>query len=243
MRGDVEREVREVAFPFYPPNHHPSIMANNAPTERLRLIVWAPSTAMQTGLPTLDAASLYAVSLLKAAHLEGLELSTPSSLLHRKVPLLESPASSIELAQTPEELLAFVRSTPNCPAALLDEASSHRGVALSSLITRELSPILAQTLWHTSLFSKHTFTVYSAGLAWPSARSWPQGLRAAMREPLARRIKALGLPEANLDAELEERREREEMAKRAGIRIKDGMTQQEKRRTIERFGELKVSIA
>jgi hypothetical protein len=217
-----------------------------------QLIVWAPSSADTAGLPTLDAASLYAASLLRAAALP-FAVGTLQPLLHARAPLLEAHLSAVPLAHSPAEFKALALaaldgagsssgSSSSSSRAPVLQAPQPAHAALAALLERSLAPALLHAQWFTPLFATHTFSAYAAGLSWPRSRSAPHRLRAALRPELARRMRELGLGEALQETKEQEAKERDEVARRAGIRLRKGLSEQEKRQTQEKFGEAKVSM-
>jgi hypothetical protein len=207
-----------------------------------QLIVWAPSSADTAGLPTL----------LRAAALP-FAVGTLQPLLHARAPLLEAHLSAVPLAHSPAEFKALALaaldgagsssgSSSSSSRAPVLQAPQPAHAALAALLERSLAPALLHAQWFTPLFATHTFSAYAAGLSWPRSRSAPHRLRAALRPELARRMRELGLGEALQETKEQEAKERDEVARRAGIRLRKGLSEQEKRQTQEKFGEAKVSM-
>ncbi|PWN35726.1 uncharacterized protein FA14DRAFT_46179 [Meira miltonrushii] len=223
--------------------------AVNHPPKRIRLIAWAVQEASaKSNLPILDPDGLYALSILQARRGAKValgdvevEVQAPSSLLHSSIPCLEDASTGVILADSLSATEAYSWKLAGKKAErslladrLLEEDTKKlaRCKALERYVLSELHPIVHQILYAKDLYDRHTSRVYQSGLGHLSRYSMPNRIRRQLQVAFAEKGRYIDpsnelgpiLRQYNTqrDLVLEDRREREEIAQRAGIGMSGG---------------------
>lgn len=221
---------------------------NHSP-KRIRLIAWAVQEASsKSNLPILDPDGLYALSILQARRGAKvalgdveIEVQAPSSLLHSKIPCLEDASTGVILADSlsATETYSWKLAGKKAERSLLadrmleeDTKKVAKCKALERYVLSELHPIVHQILYAKDLYDKHTSRVYQCGLGHLSRYSMPNRIRRQLQVAFAEKGRFIDpsnelgpiLRQYNTqrDLVLEDRKEREEMAHRAGIGMSGG---------------------
>lgn len=217
--------------------------------KRVRLIAWAvQESSAKSNLPILDPDGLYALSILQARRgakvavgdIE-IEVQAPSSLLHSNIPCLEDAFTGVILADSLSAIEAYSWKLAGKKAerSLLadellekDKKKLAKCKALERYILSELHPIVHQILYAKDLYNKHTSRVYQSGLGHLSRYSMPNRIRRQLQVEFADKGRYIDpsnelgsiLRQYNTqrDIVLEDRKEREQMAQRAGIGMSGG---------------------
>jgi len=223
--------------------------AVNHPPKRIRLIAWAVQEASsKSDLPILDPDGLYALSILQARRGAKvalgdveIEVQAPSSLLHSKIPCLEDSSTGVILADSLSATEAYswkLAGKKGEQSLLADKLLNEhtkklaKCKALEIYVLSELHPIVHQLLYAKDLYHQHTTRVYQSGLGHLSRYSMPNRIRRQLQVAFADKGRhtdpsnELGpiLRQYNTqrDIVLEDRKEREQMAQRAGIGMSGG---------------------
>lgn len=219
------------------------------PPKRVRLVAWAVQEASsKSNLPILDPDGLYALSILQARRGARvalgdveIEVQAPSSWLHAKIPSLEDAFTNVTLAETLPAIesyswkLAGKKAERSLLADRLMEEDPTRQAkckALERFVLSNLHPVVHQIFYTKDLFDRHTSRVYQSGLGYLSRYSMPNRIRRQLQliyadkgryvDPSNELGRILRQFNTQNDLVLEDRKEREQMAQRAGIGISGG---------------------